>query len=69
MKKVLPFSTKVIIALLSLMTFINSANGQDKRQKNLENQRKQLQEEIKQINKLLFSNENRKKQFLQKLKI
>ncbi|MDG2491263.1 MAG: peptidoglycan DD-metalloendopeptidase family protein [Flavobacteriaceae bacterium] len=64
MKKVLPFSTKVIIALLSLMTFINSANGQDKRQKNLENQRKQLQEEIKQINKLLFSNEKQKKTVL-----
>ncbi|MDA8698659.1 peptidoglycan DD-metalloendopeptidase family protein [Flavobacteriaceae bacterium] len=64
MKKVLPFSTKVIIALLSLMTFINSANGQDKRQKNLENQRKQLQEEIKQINKLLFSNKKQKKTVL-----
>ena len=64
MKKVLPFSTKVIIALLSLMAFINSANGQDKRQKNLENQRKQLQEEIKQINKLLFSNEKQKKTVL-----
>jgi len=64
MKKVLPFSTKVIIALLSLMTFINSANGQDKRQKNLQNQRKQLQEEIKQINKLLFSNEKQKKTVL-----
>ena len=64
MKKVLPFSTKAIIALLSLMTFINSANGQDKRQKNLENQRKQLQEEIKQINKLLFSNEKQKKTVL-----
>ena len=64
MKKVLPFSTKVIIALLSLMTFINSVNGQDKRQKNLENQRKQLQEEIKQINKLLFSNEKQKKTVL-----
>ena len=64
MKKVLPFSTKVIIALLSLMTFINSAKGQDKRQKNLENQRKQLQEEIKQINKLLFSNEKQKKTVL-----
>ncbi|MDB2326219.1 peptidoglycan DD-metalloendopeptidase family protein, partial [Flavobacteriaceae bacterium] len=54
----------VIIALLSLMTFINSANGQDKRQKNLENQRKQLQEEIKQINKLLFSNKKQKKTVL-----
>jgi septal ring factor EnvC (AmiA/AmiB activator) len=64
MKKVLPFYTKVIIALLSLMTFINSVNGQDKRQKNLENQRKQLQEEIKQINKLLFSNEKQKKTVL-----
>ena len=38
--------------------------AQDQRQQNLEAQRKRLQQEIKQINTLLFSNEKRKKSVL-----
>ena len=58
----LPFN---IIASIVLFMFIGqSLFAQDQRQQNLEAQRKRLQQEIKQINTLLFSNEKRKKSVL-----
>ena len=50
-------------AILLLLVFCTSITGfaQDSRQKKLEAQRKQLQQEIKQINTLLFSNTKKKK--------
>lgn len=53
-------------AILLLLVFCTSITGfaQDSRQKKLETQRKQLQQEIKQINTLLFSNTKKKKSAL-----
>jgi septal ring factor EnvC (AmiA/AmiB activator) len=64
MRLVTGFSHQVLFVLFGLTILIQTANAQDQRQKNLENQRKLLQEEIKQINKLLFSNEKQKKSVL-----
>lgn len=50
------FFVYVTITLFGALLFGIKAQAQDQRQQNLENQRKQLQQEIKQINKLLFSN-------------
>lgn len=51
--------------IASILLFIGqSLFAQDQRQQNLEAQRKRLQQEIKQINTLLFSNEKRKKSVL-----
>ena len=47
-----------------LICFITTAWGQDSRQEKLKQQRKQLQQEIKQINTLLFSNTKKKKSAL-----
>ena len=58
------FSRQVLFVLFGLTILGQTANAQDQRQQNLENQRKLLQEEIKQINKLLFSNEKQKKSVL-----
>ena len=58
------FSFKIIVALLGFLVLGPNLYGQDERQQNLENQRKRLQQEIKQINKLLFSNEKQKKSVL-----
>lgn len=58
------FSRQVLFVLFGLTILAQTANAQDQRQQNLENQRKLLQEEIKQINKLLFSNEKQKKSVL-----
>jgi len=64
MRLVTGFSRQVIFVLFGLTILAQTANAQDQRQQNLENQRKLLQEEIKQINKLLFSNEKQKKSIL-----
>ena len=64
MRLVTGFSRQVLFVLFGLTIFAQTANAQDQRQQNLENQRKLLQEEIKQINKLLFSNEKQKKSVL-----
>ena len=64
MRLVTGFSRQVLFVLFGLTILVQTANAQDQRQKNLENQRKLLQEEIKQINKLLFSNEKQKKSVL-----
>ena len=64
MRLVTGFSRQVIFVLFGLTILAQTANAQDQRQQNLENQRKLLQEEIKQINKLLFSNEKQKKSVL-----
>ena len=58
------FSFKVVGALLGFLVLGSNLYAQDERQQNLENQRKRLQQEIKQINKLLFSNEKKKKSVL-----
>ena len=58
------FSFKVVVALLGFLVLGSNLYAQDERQENLENQRKRLQQEIKQINKLLFSNEKKKKSVL-----
>ena len=58
------FSFKVVVALLGFLVLGSNLYAQDERQQNLENQRKRLQQEIKQINKLLFSNEKQKKSVL-----
>ena len=58
------FSHQVLLVLFGLTILAQPANAQDQRQQNLENQRKLLQQEIKQINKLLFSNEKQKKSVL-----
>ncbi len=58
------FSHQVLLVLFGLTILAQTANAQDQRQQNLENQRKLLQQEIKQINKLLFSNEKQKKSVL-----
>jgi septal ring factor EnvC (AmiA/AmiB activator) len=58
------FSFKIIVALLGFLVLGPNLYAQDERQQNLENQRKRLQQEIKQINKLLFSNEKQKKSVL-----
>jgi len=47
-----------------LICFITTAWGQDSRQEKLKQQRKQLQQEIKQINTLLFTNTKKKKSAL-----
>jgi len=57
-------SFKVVLALLGFLVLGSNLYAQDERQQNLENQRKRLQQEIKQINKLLFSNEKQKKSVL-----
>ena len=64
MRLVTCFSRQVLFVLFGLTILAQTANAQDQRQQNLENQRKLLQEEIKQINKLLFSNEKQKKSVL-----
>ena len=64
MRLVTSFSRQVLFVLFGLTILAQTANAQDQRQQNLENQRKLLQEEIKQINKLLFSNEKQKKSVL-----
>ena len=64
MRLVTGFSRQVLFVLFGLTIFAQTANAQDQRQQNLENQRKLLQGEIKQINKLLFSNEKQKKSVL-----
>ena len=64
MRLVTGFSRQVLFVLFGLTILAQTANAQDQRQQNLENQRKLLQEEIKQINKLLFSNEKQKKSIL-----
>ena len=46
-----------------LLCFVSMAWSQDNRQAKLRQQRKQLQQEIKQINTLLFSNTKRKNSF------
>ena len=46
--------------ILLFSFFTTTVWGQDNRQKKLENQRKQLQTEIKQINSILFSNKKKK---------
>ena len=53
-----------LLVLFGITILAQTANAQDQRQQNLENQRKLLQQEIKQINKLLFSNEKQKKSVL-----
>ena len=58
------FSFKIIVSLLGFLVLGPNLYAQDERQQNLENQRKRLQQEIKQINKLLFSNEKQKKSVL-----
>jgi murein hydrolase activator len=58
------FSFKVVLALLGFLVMGSNLYAQGERQQNLENQRKRLQQEIKQINKLLFSNEKQKKSVL-----
>ena len=58
------FSFKIIVAFLGFFVLGPNLYSQDERQQNLENQRKRLQQEIKQINKLLFSNEKQKKSVL-----
>ena len=58
------FSFKVVVAFLGFLVLGSNLYAQDERQENLENQRKRLQQEIKQINKLLFSNEKKKKSVL-----
>ena len=57
-------SFKVVLALLGFLVLGSNLYAQDERQQNLENQRKRLQQEIKQINKLPFSNEKQKKSVL-----
>ena len=47
-----------------LICFITTAWGQDSRQEKLKQQRKQLQQEIKQINTLLFTNTKKRKSAL-----
>ena len=64
MRLVTGFSRQVLFVLFGLTILAQTANAQDQRQQNLENQRKLLQGEIKQINKLLFSNEKQKKSVL-----
>ncbi len=56
MKLTSSFFARVIIAFFWCLLLGVDARAQDKRQQNLEAQRKQLQQEIKQINRLLFSN-------------
>ena len=56
------FTFNIIASILLLIG--QSLFAQDQRQQNLEAQRKRLQQEIKQINTLLFSNEKRKKSVL-----
>ena len=53
-------------AILLLLVFCTSITGfaQESRQKKLEAQRKQLQQEIKQINTLLFSNTKNSSQIM-----
>ena len=58
------FSFNMIASLVLFMFIGESLLAQDQRQQNLEAQRKRLQQEIKQINTLLFSNEKRKKSVL-----
>ena len=64
MRLVTSFSRQVLFVLFGLTILAQTANAQDQRQQNLESQRKLLQQEIKQINKLLFSNEKQKKSVL-----
>ncbi len=58
------FSPNFFLILLVLLISGQTTYAQDQRQQNLENQRKLLQQEIKQINNLLFSNEKKKKSVL-----
>ena len=64
MRLVTSFSRQVLFVLFGLTILAQTAIAQDQRQQNLESQRKLLQQEIKQINKLLFSNEKQKKSVL-----
>ena len=50
-----------LFAIVLLLCFVSLAWSQDNRQAKLRQQRKQLQQEIKQINTLLFSNTKKKK--------
>ena len=58
------FTFNIIASIVLFMFIGQSLFAQDQRQQNLEAQRKRLQQEIKQINTLLFSNEKRKKSVL-----
>ncbi len=58
------FAINIITSMTLFLIVGQSLFAQDQRQQNLEAQRKRLQQEIKQINTLLFSNEKRKKSVL-----
>lgn len=58
------FAIKIITSMTLFLIVGQSLFAQDQRQQNLEAQRKRLQQDIKQINTLLFSNEKRKKSVL-----
>jgi len=58
------FAINIITSMALFLIVGQSLFAQDQRQQNLEAQRKRLQQEIKQINTLLFSNEKRKKSVL-----
>ena len=51
------FAIKIITSMTLFLIVGQSLFAQDQRQQNLEAQRKRLQQDIKQINTLLFSNE------------
>lgn len=63
MRSVFGFSFKIVL-VLGLLVLGQSLNAQGQRQQDLEAQRKRLQQEIKQINTLLFSNKKQKKSVL-----
>ncbi|MDG1264426.1 MAG: peptidoglycan DD-metalloendopeptidase family protein [Flavobacteriaceae bacterium] len=58
------FAINIITSTMLFLIVEQSLFAQDQRQQNLEAQRKRLQQDIKQINTLLFSNEKRKKSVL-----
>ena len=58
------FAINIITSMVLFLIVGQSLFAQDQRQQNLEAQRKRLQQDIKQINTLLFSNEKRKKSVL-----
>ena len=58
------FAINIITSMMLFLIVEQSLFAQDQRQQNLEAQRKRLQQDIKQINTLLFSNEKRKKSVL-----
>ena len=58
------FAINIITSMTLFLIVGQSLFAQDQRQQNLEAQRKRLQQEIKQINTLFFSNEKRKKSVL-----